>query len=142
VFAQVLKNAFFQPVARLPRPAPADEADMSAALDVDGLVAVYTYDDLPDRIAEPLPLLIPHQALTEPRTAYCLANEVVRHVGEPVAMVVATDRYIAEDAAERIDVTYEPLPPLVGVDGAATGDRRVHAVPRHVRAARVQDGLL
>jgi aerobic carbon-monoxide dehydrogenase large subunit len=100
--------------------------DVSRALDVDGLVAVYTYDDLPDRIAEPLPLLIPHQALTEPRTAYCLAKEVVRHVGEPVAMVVATDRYIAEDAAERIDVTYEPraaragggAPPPGGPPGA------------------------
>ena len=38
--------------------------DVSDALDVDGLVAVYTWDDLPGRLADPLPLLIPHPDLT------------------------------------------------------------------------------
>src|SRR5690349_20242706 len=76
------------------------DIDVSGALDVDGLVAVYTWEDLPGRIGEPLPLLIPHPALTHGRTGYPLARDVVRHVGEPVAMVVARDRYLAEDAAE------------------------------------------
>ena len=43
----------------------------SDALDVDGLVAIYTYEDLPGRVAEPLPLLIPHPDLTHARTQYC-----------------------------------------------------------------------
>ena len=45
-------------------------------------------------MAEPLPLLIPHPTLTAGRTAYPLANGIVRHVGEPIAMVVGTDRVV------------------------------------------------
>ena len=63
--------------------------DVGAALDVPGVVAIYTYEDLPGRLAEPLPLLIPHPALTHGRTPYPLANGEVNHVGEAVAMVVA-----------------------------------------------------
>lgn len=114
--------------------------DVADALDVDGLVAIYTYDDLPGRVAEPLPLLIPHPALTHGRTAYPLARDVVRHVGEPVAMVVATDRYVAEDVAERIDVTFEPLPAVVGIDEAARAADLVHPdVPGNVGAHLVQE---
>ena len=94
------------------------DVDVTGALEVDGLVAVYTYEDLHGRVAEPLPLLIPHPSLHAPRTAYPLANGAVRHVGEPVVMVVAADRYLAEDACDRIQVTYEPLPPVVGIDAA------------------------
>src|SRR5262249_9182644 len=42
-----------------------------------------------------------------------IAVERVRYVGEPVAVVVASDRYVAEDALELIDVHYEPLPAVV-----------------------------
>jgi len=94
------------------------DIDVADALDVEGLVAIYTHEDLPGRLADPLPLLIPHPALTHPRTPHVLAKDVVRHVGEPVVMVVAADRYLAEDAAERIRVTYEPLPPVVRLDQA------------------------
>src|SRR4051812_31370650 len=83
------------------------DIDVEGALDVDGLVAIYTYEDLSGPMAEPLPVLIPHPQLTAPRTGYPLANGEVNHVGEPIVMVVATDRYIAEDAAERILVSYE-----------------------------------
>ena len=48
----------------------------------------------------------------------------MNHVGEAIVMVVATDRYIAEDAAERILVTYEELPVVVGVDAAREAKRR------------------
>ena len=65
--------------------------DVAEALDVDGLVAVYTWDDLPGRLADPLPLLIPHPDLTHPRTQFPLANGEVNHVGEAVVMVVAAD---------------------------------------------------
>ena len=46
------------------------DVDASGALEVDGLVAVYTYEDLDGPVAEPLPLLIPHPSLHAPRTAY------------------------------------------------------------------------
>jgi CO/xanthine dehydrogenase Mo-binding subunit len=114
--------------------------DVGDALDVDGLVGVYTWDDLPGRLAEPLPLLIPHPDLTHPRTQYALARGEVNHVGEAVAMVVAADRYLAEDAAERVVVDYEPLPPVVGLDAARAAANLVHEdVPGNVAAVTTQE---
>ena len=113
--------------------------DVADALDVDGLVGVYTWDDLPGRLADPLPLLIPHPDLTHPRTQYALARGEVNHVGEAVAMVVAVDRYVAEDAAERIVVDYEPLPAVVGLDAARAGADLVHEdVPGNVATVTTQ----
>ncbi|MFG3436374.1 aerobic carbon-monoxide dehydrogenase large subunit [Nonomuraea sp. NPDC047897] len=116
------------------------DIDVSAALDVDGLVAVYTWEDLPERVGRPLPLLIPHPALTHGRTAHPLAREVVRHVGEPVVMVVAADRYLAEDACALIEVDYELREPVAGLEEAAHGERLVHEdVPGNVGAHLVQE---
>jgi aerobic carbon-monoxide dehydrogenase large subunit len=114
--------------------------DVSEALDVEGLVAVYTHADLPGRMAEPLPLLIPHPSLTGGRTPYALAKDEVNHVGEAVVMVVAADRYLAEDAADLIVVTYEELPPVVGIEAARAAEHLVHAdVPGNVAANLVQE---
>ena len=116
------------------------DIDVTDAVDVDGVLAIYTHEDLPGRVAEPLPLLIPHPNLTHPRTAYALARDEVNHVGEPVVMVVATDRYLAEDACQRIRVDYEPLPPVVGPDAARRGDVLVHDdVPGNIAAHLVQE---
>ncbi|SOE03797.1 aerobic carbon-monoxide dehydrogenase large subunit [Blastococcus haudaquaticus] len=116
------------------------DIDVEGALDVEGLVAIYTYDDLNGPMAEPLPVLIPHPQLTHPRTNYPLARDVVRHVGEAVVMVIATDRYVAEDAAERIVVSYEELPVVVGVDAAAEARASVHDdVPDNVAARHHQE---
>jgi carbon-monoxide dehydrogenase large subunit len=122
------------------------DIDVTDALDVDGLVAVYTYEDLAadsadtgTRVAEPLPLLIPHPTLTHGRTPYALARDEVNHVGEAVVMVVAENRYIAEDAAERIRVDYEFLPAVVGIEAARSAEHLVHDdVPGNVAARMVQ----
>src|SRR5690606_22996968 len=91
-------------------------------------------------VGRPLPLLIPHPALTHGRTALPLAKDVVRHVGEPVVMVVATDRYLAEDACSLIEVDYEPLKPVVGVEDAVQGVHLVHEdVPGNIGAHLVQE---
>ncbi|MGH8971119.1 MAG: aerobic carbon-monoxide dehydrogenase large subunit, partial [Actinomycetes bacterium] len=125
------------------------DIDVAGAIDVPGLVAIYTYDDLAasdaageSAVAEPLPLLIPHPSLHAPRTGYPLARDEVNHVGEPIVMVVAVDRYVAEDAAERVHVTYDFLPPVVGVDAARRAERTVHDdVPDNVAAhSRVEVG--
>ena len=87
---------------------------------------MWTHADLPGRLAEPLPLLIPHPSLVAPRTQEVLASSEVHYVGQAVAAIVATDRYRGEDAAELVVVDYEPLPPVVGIDGALGADR-VHA---------------
>jgi aerobic carbon-monoxide dehydrogenase large subunit len=116
------------------------DIDVTAALDVDGLVGVYTWDDLPGRLADPLPLLIPHPDLTHPRTQYPLAHGEVNHVGEAIAMVVAVDRYVAEDAADRIVVDYEPLAAVVGIEAARAAGDLVHAdVPGNVAAVTTQE---
>ena len=101
--------------------------ETAAALSQESVVAVYTAADLGDLGRQSLPLLIPNPALTEPRTQYALATEYVHFVGEAVAMVVATSRYVAEDAAELVQVTYEPLPVVVGPRAAFDGPDLVHA---------------
>ena len=50
-----------------------------------------------------------------------LARDVVRYVGEPVAVVVTEDPYQGEDAAELVDVDYDPLPAVVDPADAADG---------------------
>jgi CO/xanthine dehydrogenase Mo-binding subunit len=119
------------------------DIDVSGALDVEGLVAIYTYEDLAadptSRTAERLPLLIPHPTLTHGRTQYALAKDEVNHVGEAVAMVVASSRYVAEDVADRIRVDYEFLPAVVGVEAARAAEHLVHEdVPGNVAAVMVQ----
>ncbi len=122
------------------------DVDVTGALDVEGVVAVYTHDDLVEsdaaegtHVSEALPLLIPHPGLHAPRTPYPLAREEVNHVGEAVVMVVATDRYVAEDACERIVVSYEVLAPVVGLDAARAATHRVHEdVADNVAAHLVQ----
>ena len=116
------------------------DIDVTAALDVEGLVAIYTYDDLDGRTCEPLPLLIPHPTLTHGRTPHALAKDEVNHVGEAVVMVVATDRYVAEDAAGLIEVTYDFLPAVVGIENAREAAHLVHEdVPGNVAATMVQE---
>jgi len=92
--------------------------DTTQAKALAGVVAVYTYADLPPSLQEPLPRLIPHPALVHHKTQYALAYDKVRYVGEPVAFVVATSRYVAEDALDLIEVEYDPLPPVVTLEQA------------------------
>jgi len=116
------------------------DIDVSAAVEVAGVHAIYSYEDLDGPMAQPLPVLIPHPSLTAPRTGYPLANGSVSHVGEPIVMVVADDRYLAEDAAERIVVDYEFRTPVVGVEAAERADSAVHEdIPDNVAARLVQE---
>ena len=116
------------------------DIDVSGVLDVEGVHLVSTHDDLTGPMAEPLPLLIPHPTLTHGRTPPALANGEVNHVGEPIVMVVATDRYVAEDVCDRIVVTYEELPVVVGVDAAREATHWVHEnIPSNVAAHHHQE---
>jgi carbon-monoxide dehydrogenase large subunit len=116
------------------------DVDVTRALDVDGVVAVHTWKDLPERVGAALPVLIPHPDLFAPRTGHPLVRDVARYLGEPVVMVVATDRYVAEDAADLVDVTWEPLPPVIGLENAERAEHLVHPdVPGNVAAHSVQE---
>src|ERR1700694_314462 len=113
--------------------------DVSAARAMPGVVAIYTAADLPFGQTD-LPILIPHPNLTHGRTQRCLASEVVRYVGEAVAFVVAENRYIAEDAADLVEVDYEPLPVVITPEAAARAEHLVHDdVPGNVAAEMLQE---
>ena len=116
------------------------DIDVSDALDVPGLIGIWTHEDLPGKVGEPLPLLIPHPTLTAPVTGYCLAREEVNHVGEAVVLVVAVDRYAAEDVCDRIRVDYDVLPPVVGLENARAATHLVHdKAPGNVAAHMLQE---
>jgi carbon-monoxide dehydrogenase large subunit len=72
------------------------------------------------QLAKSLPSWMDFQGMRNP-PRYSLAVDKVRYVGEPVAAVVAFSRYAAEDALERIEVDYNPLPPVVNPERALEG---------------------
>src|SRR5436309_800562 len=113
--------------------------DTGAARALPGVHLVLTASNLGE-VLEPSPLLVPHHALTQPRTQLPLALDEVHYVGEAVAFVVADSRYIAEDALDLIDVEYEPLPVVHSLEVASAKDALlVHAdVPGNVAAHFVQ----
>ncbi|WP_431906107.1 xanthine dehydrogenase family protein molybdopterin-binding subunit [Amycolatopsis thermoflava] len=85
--------------------------DTSAALEAPGVVAVYTAADID---------LAPHKAgpVVEP----WLADGVVRYVGEPVALVLTEERYQLADAAELVDIDYDPLDVVASIDSALSDE--------------------
>lgn len=77
------------------------------AKDLPGVFGVYTWSDIADCIK---PAVATSRMADYQSTAiYPLANGVVRYVGEPIAVVLAVDRYIAEDALNLLEVRLEPL---------------------------------
>jgi hypothetical protein len=109
--------------------------DASAALSVRGVLTVFTLDDLLPLLKLPLPVIAEADGgtfeevfLTE---RYPLASDRVRHVGDPVAVVLAEDPYAAADGVAAVSVEYEPLPPLATPEGALWNDApSLHTSPR------------
>ncbi|HET7463009.1 MAG TPA: xanthine dehydrogenase family protein molybdopterin-binding subunit [Longimicrobium sp.] len=104
--------------------------DVSAALERPGVVAVYTAEDLGD-YWRPGPLLVPPPPIEgivfNQATQVPLAKGRVRHAGEPIVMVVAESRYIAEDALADIFVDAEPLDVVADLEAAlAEGAPIIH----------------
>ncbi len=99
--------------------------DVSGALAVDGVTAVLTAADLSFAAGVPC-ASNPTGNVRQPARPQ-LATDRVRHLGEPVAVVVATDRYAARDGVDAVDVEYELLEAVIGVENArAPGAVRVH----------------
>ena len=119
--------------------------DIAAARQKPGVVAVYTAADLGD-YWQPGPLLVPPPPVAgmvfHQRTQVPLAKDKVRHVGEPIAVVVAESRYLAEDALPRSRSTSSSSPPSVDLEEAlAPGAPLVHDdlesnLAAHVRAEK------
>ncbi|MEH2589352.1 xanthine dehydrogenase family protein molybdopterin-binding subunit [Bradyrhizobium sp. AZCC 1721] len=96
-----------------------------AARRTPGVVAVLTGAELASDDIGPLPCAVTSIPMTTPLVVppyHALARGVVRHVGEPVAFVVAETVEAARDAAEAVVVDYEPLPPVVAIAAAILPD--------------------
>jgi len=98
--------------------------DIEAALAVPGVHHVFTAADLNPGVHEQWHTSVGPQSPETPRPP--LADDEARFVGDPVALVVADSRYIAEDAAELVDVDYEPLTPVVDYETAIDNPELVH----------------
>lgn len=104
-------------IVRSPHPhARIRRVDVSRARRHPGVAAVLGPDEVAAEL-NPFPL-----AVKTPMPYYPTAVGKARFVGEPVAVVVAADRYLAEDAAELVEVDYEPLPPVVDIEAALAPD--------------------
>lgn len=113
------------------------ELDTTEALALPGVLAVFTAADVPD-VTIPVRLPFAETARTGPLLQPPLARGTVRYVGEPVALVVAEDPYVAEDAAELVEMDFDELdvvPTLrdalaadAPVAHAAAGDNLVNTV--------------
>ncbi len=99
--------------------------DTAAAQEIPGVVGIYTAEDLGD-YWQPGPLLVPPPPIDNmtfhQRTQVPLAKDKVRFVGEPIVMVVAENRYIAEDAVGEIWVDIEPIAAVVDLEYALSAE--------------------
>jgi carbon-monoxide dehydrogenase large subunit len=100
--------------------------DTSAALARPGVHAVFTGQDLTD-LGGPLPLAwVPPGIEVNNPDHWPLARDAVKHVGDPVAVVLGDDRYGVIDAAEDVTVEYESLPVVTDPEAALGGGPLVH----------------
>jgi carbon-monoxide dehydrogenase large subunit len=110
-----------------------ERIDKEAALAVPGVHAIFTLADLlPYLQAERLVVGLPSKSYKQDRNRPALAYDEVVHVGEPVAIVIADNRYIAEDAAALVEVDYDPLSAVADCRAALDPDApRVHRNAPH-----------
>ncbi|MCV7175992.1 xanthine dehydrogenase family protein molybdopterin-binding subunit [Mycolicibacterium sphagni] len=105
--------------------------DTSAALALPGVHAVLTAADLNPDVKEAWHAVAGKDVADTPRPP--LSEGEVKFVGDPVAIVIAANRYIAEDAIELVDVDYDPLPAIADFTQAVNADAVVHdAYPDNV----------
>jgi len=99
--------------------------DTSAAAAADGVVAVFTGADFPELAGSTCVWPVTDDIKMSHYPAIC--TDEVRYVGDVVAVVLATEKYLAADAVDKIDVDYEPLPAVVDMEAAlAEGAPLVH----------------
>src|SRR5947209_3862227 len=111
--------------------------DTSAAEAMDGVEAVFTGAQIAEFLA-PMPIGTPFPSPDH----RAIAVDTVRYGGEPVAVVVASDRYVARDAADAIVVSYDTLPAVVDLELAMTGKPAVihPAFPNNLAVPLVPSG--
>ncbi len=100
--------------------------DVDAARNAEGVVAVFTAADLNDQVAGSMLPSLFQGAEDFMAPIFPLAQDDVRFVGDPIALVIAQNRYLAEDAAELVEIDYEQLPAVIDYESAATNSELVH----------------
>jgi carbon-monoxide dehydrogenase large subunit len=107
--------------------------DRRTALALPGVRAIFTRADLlPHLATEFMVVGLPSPSYQQDLNRPALAGEEAVHVGQALAIVVADDRYIAEDAAALVDIDYEPLPAVSDCRaGLAGGAAKVHRKSPH-----------
>ena len=106
------------------------------ALALEGVLGIFRSQDLPG--AARIPMRMFSRPGMERYLQPPLAVDTVRYAGEPVALVVASSRYVAEDAAELVAVDYEPLPPLLSAaEALAPGAGLLHPGTDSNRAGHI-----
>jgi carbon-monoxide dehydrogenase large subunit len=100
--------------------------DASAALGIDGVVAVYSGDDLADAWAAPLPCAWPVTDDMKNPAHHPVAQGKANYAGDIVAVVVAESRYAAADGLEGVVVDYEPLDAVVTIEDAESDRVVIH----------------
>src|ERR1700678_3151761 len=98
--------------------------DVTAALELPGVHAVFTAADLNGDVREAWYPGTGNQVPDTPRPP--LADGEARFAGDPVALVVADSRYLAEDAVELVEVDYQPLPAVADYAAAGSSEGLVH----------------
>jgi aerobic carbon-monoxide dehydrogenase large subunit len=113
--------------------------DLKAARAMPGVHLALAFADLPQPLRDnALPLFVPNPAITQLHMPYSLASTEAVYVGEPVAIVVAESRALAEDAAARIEIDFEALPAVSDCAAAIEpGGPVAHAGAANNVAARV-----
>jgi carbon-monoxide dehydrogenase large subunit len=99
------------------------EVETSSARSHPGVVGVFTAADLPGDLR--IPMRMYERPGMERFLQPPLARDRVRYSGEPVALVVAESRYVAEDACELIEVDYDPLPAVLDSASALDADSSI-----------------
>ena len=100
--------------------------DVSAALKIAGVVAVYTGKDLQSAWAAPMPCAWPVTTDMKNPPHFPLASDKVNYVGDGVAAVLATNETASRDALDAIDVQYEPLKAVVDLEDALSDKNIIH----------------
>ncbi len=107
--------------------------DLRAVREVPGVVAAWAHADLP-YLPDTPPMMDAEPARDRPWPP--LATGRVRHAGQPIAIVLAGDRYLAEDGRDAARVSIEPLPVLLDPTEAAAADVRLFAGVENVAAQK------
>ncbi|NUK57133.1 xanthine dehydrogenase family protein molybdopterin-binding subunit [Streptomyces lunaelactis] len=104
-----------------------DHVDVTPAMQRPGVIAAFSGRDLADELGS-MPCVWPVTEDIVMPDHPAVAVDEVRYAGDPVAIVIARDRYVAADALEAVEVDYTPLPPVLDLEAAlADGAPLVHS---------------